>query len=634
MATKVPTSYKYQGYDVTPDWQKVNYSNPNGVAQTAFFNPKDTNQRFAIGGGGGGILGEVVNNTVQGLNPDMAKSLGFLNYTGRGYDFAGSQVEKGTAGNLDVGNFSEGGGISRGAYDQRIAKEEAGMAKQDAAAMAGNMANNPLQGGLQPKNGMLPYDQALANLQRDVKNPQDLARATAALQSRYQSTQSPAQQGYNNAMAMGMPPPQDPGTARSMVQKSMPPAAPNTANVELALSEDKGYQQLLKDRAEFTSVANQQGSLLETYDKLVKQAGIPALNTQLLNAKKIIDGTEDDIRREVQATGGLATDSQVMALASARNKTLIQNYNNLLDTKNMAMENVQTMIGLAKEDQQTALQNITQKMQIDQQILEYRDKFVNNAKEGLNNVLRAVGYAGLYQSLQGDPSSIPLVERTLGLAPGGLQQLANYVPPMSEMDQLDLQYKKGQIALQQSNLQTDALQRKKIQSDISSSGTIPGSGVDEKTLSKIQSSPEYKTINGVLPAIQALAAYKEAVNKYGTTEFLSGSGKGELQSTYGNAIAAWKTLAGLGALSGADFALAENAVPSTGFFQRSSTMLGKINASIDNAISQASNLTQRLQLNYPTAKDNLTTQLDYAKVIAYPDKYKVGSDGLVYEITK
>ncbi len=450
-----------------------------------------------------------------------------------------------------------------------------------------------------------------------------------------QKAPSPLQQGFNAVQASGAQAPQDAGAARSAVANNTPAPSPDTSAIDMAMAEDKGYQQLLADQKEYKDTVNQSTSLLDFYNKSIKQAGIPAINAELINTKNVIEGTEDDIRAEVQAASGFATDSQVMALAGARNKQLIKNYNNLLDTKQMAMESINTMVGLKKEDQQTALQNITQKMQIDEQLMSYRDKFVNNAKEGYNNVLKAVGYAGLYQSLaaSGDSSAMGLAEKTLGLQSGQLQSLASYTPPQTEEDKLNLQLKKGQLALQQSNLKTDSLQRQKLQQDIN--GTGPGGvpGIDEKTISKIQASPEYKTINGVLPALQALKSYKDAVDKYGTAEMFNGAGKGELSGTYGNALAAWKTLAGLGALSGADFSLAENAVPSTGFFQRSSTMKAKLDASITNAINQAENLTKRLSQNYPQAASNFTDQLDQMKVIAYPEKFKVGSDGQVYELT-
>lgn len=243
--------------------------------------------------------------------------------------------------------------------------------------------------------------------------------------------------------------PQTPGEAASAVQTAIAgatiPKGPDFTGIEQQLAQDKGYQQLLETKAEYNNVANQSKSLLDTYNQMVKDAGIPGINAELLNAQKIIDGTEEDIRREVQAVGGFATESQVMALASARNKQLIKNYNNLLATKQMAMETINNSINLASQDRNFALQAISQKMQFDQQINEYRDKFVNNAKEGYDRIVKAVGYGGLYASLQNNPTELALVEKTLGLPSGGLAGLAAYKRPLTEEEQLDLELKQSQI---------------------------------------------------------------------------------------------------------------------------------------------------------------------------------------------
>ena len=69
-------------------------------------------------------------------------------------------------------------------------------------------------------------------------------------------------------------------------------------------------------------------------------------------------------------------------------------------------------------------------------------------------------------------------------------------------------------------------------------------------------------------------------------------------------------------------------------FTRVSTSQSKLDASLNNAIQQATNLTSRLSGNYPTSSELMTKQLDEMKVIAYPDKYKVGPDGQIYEITQ
>lgn len=241
---------------------------------------------------------------------------------------------------------------------------------------------------------------------------------------------APYTQGLAAMQQSGQKAPQDAASARTAVAGASAPgtgslaAQQRSAAVVGTLQNDPNYQQLLADYQEYNHVANQQKSLVDTYQQLISAAGIPGIDASLLNSKRIIDGTEDDIRSEVQAVSGFATDSQVQALASARNKVLIKNYNNLLNTKTLAMQQVQTMIGLAAQDQENALSHITQKLNIDAQIADYSMKFQANAAAAYERVIQAVGYQGLLQSLSSDPSAVNLAEQTLGLAPGGLQQIA------------------------------------------------------------------------------------------------------------------------------------------------------------------------------------------------------------------
>lgn len=433
----------------------------------------------------------------------------------------------------------------------------------------------------------------------------------------------------------------------SNVQRGSPPVPqqPTQLNgIEQQLAADPGYQQLLKDYAEYNNVANQTKSLADTYQQIIKSSGLEAINTELLNTKRVIEGTEDDIRNEVKAANGFATDSQVLALASARNKTLIKNYNALVDQQASIQNQVNTMVNLAGQDRNFALQSIQQKLQIDQQINEYRDKFVSNAKEGYNNYIKAVGYSGLYNALANDPQSLAMVERTLSLPSGTIREAAiqeNQIQRTAQeqqnfenaikseqlnISQQGLAINKAQLGVSQFNAETARMNALK---DFPQPGEIP-----DKVISKLQSSNEYKTIAGLLPAVQAIKSYGDLVKKEGTYAFPGTAARGDLQSAYGNALSAWKTLAGLGALSGADFALAENAIPSTGLFKSNTKATAQLNSSLDNAVTQAQNLTKRLSQLYPEAGSLLTSQLDDILVSAYPAKYQVDpTTGQVYENT-
>lgn len=59
-----------------------------------------------------------------------------------------------------------------------------------------------------------------------------------------------------------------------------------------------------------------------------------------------------------------------------------------------------------------------------------------------------------------------MIERSLGLSPGGLAQLATYKAPISEEDKLNLDIKRGQLDIQKSNLLTDKAQRANIYDQI------------------------------------------------------------------------------------------------------------------------------------------------------------------------
>ena len=130
----------------------------------------------------------------------------------------------------------------------------------------------------------------------------------------------------------------------------------------------------------------------------------------------------------------------------------------------------------------------------------------------------------------------------------------------------------------------------------------------------------------------AVKTYLDAVKDTGSFEWWSGDKAGNLKASYGNALSAWKTLATLGALSGADFGLAENVIPAPSIWKRNSKVKAQLTSAIDNAIVQGEIMTKRLSQNYPKASNLLNQQLDDMKVTAYPERFVYGDDGKVYEL--
>lgn len=243
--------------------------------------------------------------------------------------------------------------------------------------------------------------------------------------------------GLAQAKTSNQPVPTSLGEAASKVQDMTGQTAADQqqqqAGQEMAkaiteqLKNNPGYQQLITDhQTQLTSQAQQQ-TLEQEYTKLSADLGLPALNTQLINMKAVMDGSEDDIRAELTKSGGFATNSQVLALTAARNKAMITNYNNLLQTRDNAVSQINTMIGLSEKDRAIATQQANEQLNFDKQVLEYQDKMTANAKSAYDKIISTPGYGykALYASTGGDPHTVSLIENTLGLSPGSLKTLSD-----------------------------------------------------------------------------------------------------------------------------------------------------------------------------------------------------------------
>lgn len=421
------------------------------------------------------------------------------------------------------------------------------------------------------------------------------------------------QKGFESAVSSGAPVPTSLGQAR-MQAKSYIPQDKVISPVDSILQQDEGLMGIADMYKEFMSNMNQRDSLTETYRDMIKDSGIEDIDTELIDMKNVIEGTEDDIRTEVMKAGGFATDSQVMALTNARNKQLVKNYNTLLETRNAKAQYIDTLIGLEGQDRQYASQQFDRMMNFGFQMQQMQTQMQQNAQNQYYKVAEAMGWDGLYNSAQGNAYTVGLIEKTLGMPPGGLAQAAQSAQSQkayqNESNQLDLQLKR-------SNLATAGLQQQKLMKDLM---PVPEGVMDKEIRKEVVGSNEYKTITTSLPALRALKTYSDLIETYGTSEKLNGAAQGELQAAYGNAVTAWKSLAALGALSGADYDLAENAVPAPSFFTRKSVQMGKVKGSMDTALNQAEILTQRLSQTYPEAGDFLNAQLEELKLQSAPEK--------------
>jgi len=161
---------------------------------------------------------------------------------------------------------------------------------------------------------------ALQSTPGDVMTPSGISGTSYGATGGSTGTVSPYQQGFS-ALA-GTDAPQSQGEAMGAVSGAMPAPSADTTFIDTMFQEDPVIANMQTMFTDYFSPEKQRESLTEEYERLTEESGIDKLDTELMNMKNIIEGTEDDIRAEVTKAGGFATDSQVMAMTNSRNDSL------------------------------------------------------------------------------------------------------------------------------------------------------------------------------------------------------------------------------------------------------------------------------------------------------------------------
>src|SRR3990167_4934280 len=210
--------------------------------------------------------------------------------------------------------------------------------------------------------------------------------------------------------------------ARTLIQQSVPPETQSNLKVDTFFQQDPFMTSLVKSFQDYISPVNQRKSLTETYQQMLKNSGVQALDTELINMKRIIESTEDSIREEIQKSGGFANENQILALSNARSKQLIKNYNVLLETRNAKEKYLSTMIGLEQQDRQEADARFDKAWNMTMQIADYGMKMQQQSIEKFDRIVKTIGWSGLLNSV--DSNEARLIEQAYGLPAGGLQLAA------------------------------------------------------------------------------------------------------------------------------------------------------------------------------------------------------------------
>lgn len=168
-------------------------------------------------------------------------------------------------------------------------------------------------------------------------------------------------------------------------------------------------------------------SFKDEFAKLQTEQGIPALNTELMNIKNIMDGTEDDIRTEITKAGGFATESQVQALVGVRNKTLVKQANVLQQQVALKQDYVDQIMQFSQLDRAAVEKQVDRKLGLTEKLANLQTKMTDAAKDNYQKVIdygKEVGengYAFLAKTLGADKGQMRIAEKALGLPKGALE---------------------------------------------------------------------------------------------------------------------------------------------------------------------------------------------------------------------
>ncbi len=292
-------------------------------------------------------------------------------------------------------------------------------------------------------------------------------------------TQTRYQQGLAAATASGLPAPTDAGAARTAMANYAPPAPEDTSAVDAYISDDPAVNGLLSNITQLLNPQKQTSTLMQDYKSLYRQSGLDEINEELIDAETVINGTEDDIRNEIQTAGGFGTESQVQAMALARNKGLLKRYNQLVQMKTDATNQLNTLSALNAQDKQIAQERLNSQINNMFNLANFKQQALNNIKEQARWMATQVGFDGIYNSYKSDPKQLANLEKTLGVAPGGLQSLASQAATerarKAQMEALDIAAK--QASIRASNLSSDKTQ---MEIDaLSGAGTPDAGGVQQ-----------------------------------------------------------------------------------------------------------------------------------------------------------
>ena len=369
-------------------------------------------------------------------------------------------------------------------------------------------------------------------------------------------------QGLANIKATGRPAPDSQGQSSDMIQGALPgqrqesPAISNFFNPENPVIQDSTSRLM-----EWLNPEADRQMINESIKQLsADRAELAGMKTELMSINRIMEGSEGDIRGEIQAAGGIGTNSQILALTISRNSTLLKKAQLISDQIQSQTDLVNSDISLIGDLKQMAAQQFNQRMSLLQYQQTNNMNMYNAFKDNVNAIQKTAGWAGVLAAYQGDPNQMAFVDSLFGGA-GSVQRLASIPPPpLTEMEQADLAYKKAQTA----NIYSEIAQRNEDNTImVDTQGKVMVKPTEAMKINKeLTSSDAYKAVRKAQDSLQFLTQFEDKFNKTGATSAVfSPRQNADLKAKYNTAILNLKEFFNLGVLNGPDEAILRSVLP-------------------------------------------------------------------------
>lgn len=288
-------------------------------------------------------------------------------------------------------------------------------------------------------------------------------------------------QGLAAVKGSGANVPETQGQAQATIARSVAPQAYKPAP-DIQTEVDDSLKSYAAAVAQYLNPDNQRKTLVQEYQSLSKSLGIPDLQDDLLDINRIMDGTEDDIRSEVTAAAGFATDSQVQAMTIGRNKSLLKKAQYISDQLTAAKDQLQTLSQLNAQDRQFADQRMQNGIALLGNMVQIKQSMQKAAQDNYRWYAEKAGIDSLYASTGGDPFNVAMVEKTLGMPAGGLQTAAIQAQKDRRQKESDDALERAYKGLRNQQMQgeIDAAS----DNSVSSGGSIPNAVLGKATESE------------------------------------------------------------------------------------------------------------------------------------------------------